>query len=63
MKRSIVVTIACVCALASFADAKPTVNVTATLKDGSLVKGDFLSKSITGATLFEKNLVLAMAAS
>ena len=59
MKRSIIAAIACVCALATLGDAGPTVNVTATLKDGSLVKGDFLSKSITGATLFEKNLVLA----
>ena len=59
MKRSIVNVIACVCALAAFADAKPTVSVTATLKDGSSVRGDFLTKDITGATLFAKNLVLA----
>ena len=59
MKRSIVNVIACVCALAAFADAKPTVSVTATLKDGSSVRGDFLTKDITGATFFAKNLVLA----
>ena len=59
MKRSIVNVIACVCALAAFADAKPTVSVTASLKDGSSVRGDFLTKDIAGATLFAKNLVLA----
>ena len=59
MKRSIVAAAACVCAFAAFADAKPTVSVTASLKDGSSVRGDFLSEGIAGATLFEKNLVLA----
>ena len=59
MKRSIVNAIACVCALAAFADAKPTVSVTASLKDGSSVRGDFLTKGIAGATLFAKHLVLA----
>lgn len=39
--------------------AKPAVLVTASLRDGSTVKGDFLTGKITGATLFEKNLVLA----
>lgn len=39
--------------------AKPAVTVTALLRDGSTVKGDFLTKKITGTTLFEKNLVLA----
>ena len=58
MKRSIITAITCVCAFAALADAKPTVSVTASLKDGSSVKGDFLTKGITGATLFEKNLVL-----
>ena len=58
MKRSIITAITCVCAFAALADAKPTVSVTASLKDGSSVKGDFLTKDITGATLFEKNLVL-----
>ena len=59
MKRSIVAAAACVCAFAAFADAKPTVGVTASLKDGSSVRGDFLSEGIAGATLFAKNLVLA----
>lgn len=58
MKRSIVNAIACVCAFAAFAGTDATVNVTATLKDGSSVRGDFLTKSITGATLFAKKLVL-----
>ena len=59
MKRSIVAAAACVCAFVAFADAKPTVSVTASLKDGSSVRGDFLSEGIAGATLFAKNLVLA----
>ena len=46
-------------AMVAFADARSAVTVTASLKDGSTVKGDFLTKKITGATLFEKNLVLA----
>ena len=58
MKRSIVAAAACVCAFAAFADAKPAVGVTASLKDGSSVRGDFLSEGIAGATLFAKNLVL-----
>ena len=59
MKRSIVAAAACACAFAAFADAKPAVGVTASLKDGSSVRGDFLSEGIAGATLFAKNLVLA----
>ena len=39
--------------------AKPAVTVTASLRDGSTVKGDFLTKKIIGATLFERNLVLS----
>ena len=46
-------------AMTTFATAKPAVSVTASLRDGSTVKGDFLTKKITGATLFEKNLALA----
>ena len=59
MKRSFVNAIACVCVLAAFADAKPTISITASLKDGSSVRGDFLSEGIAGVTLFQKNLVLA----
>lgn len=58
MKRSIVAATACVCAFAVFANAKPTVSVTASLKDGSSVRGDFLAKDIAGSTLFAKNLAL-----
>ena len=46
-------------AVTTFAAAKPAVTVTASLRDGSTVKGDFLTKKITGATLFENNLSLA----
>ena len=55
------VAVCVVAAVAGFAvlAAKPAVMVTASLKDGSTVKGDFLTKKITGATLFEKNLALA----
>lgn len=61
MKRSIISVIACVCALTAFADVTPTVSVTASLKDGSSVRGDFLSEGIAGATLFQKNIVLVPA--
>ena len=59
MKRSIITAIACIWAFAAFARARATVNVTASLKDGSSIKGDFLTKGITGSTLFAPNLVLA----
>jgi len=59
MKKSIVNVIACVCTFAAIAETEATVYITASLKDGSSVKGDFLTKDITGATLFAKNLVLA----
>ena len=59
MKRNIVNAIAYICVFAVFAGTDATVNVTGLLKDGSSVKGDFLTKNITGATLFAKNIVLA----
>ena len=46
-------------AITTFAAAKPAVTVTASLRDGSTIRGDFLTKKITGETLFEKNLALA----
>ena len=46
-------------AITTFAAAKPAVTVTASLRDGSTIRGDFLTKKITGETFFEKNLVLA----
>ena len=61
MKRNYLAAIACVCAFAVFAGAMQTVNVSASLKDGSSIRGDFLTKDITGATLFAKNLVLTPA--
>ena len=48
-----------VTAITTLTAAKTAVTVTASLRDGSTVKGDFLTKKITGATLFEKNLALA----
>lgn len=50
-----------VAAVAGFAvlAAKPAVAVTASLRDGSTVRGEFLTEKIAGATLFEKNLALA----
>ena len=59
MKKIIVNAISCCCALAAFAGTNATVNATASLKDGSSVRGDFLTKGIAGSTLFAKNLVLA----
>ena len=55
------VAVCVVAAAAGFAAlaAKPVVTVTASLADGSTVKGDFLTEKIAGATLFEKNLALA----
>ena len=38
-------------AITTFAAAKPAVTVTASLRDGSTIRGDFLTKKITGATL------------
>lgn len=38
---------------------EPAISVTASLKDGSTVKGDFLTKKVVGAALFEKALALA----
>ena len=59
MKRIIVTVLACFCTFVVSAGARGTVNITATLKDGSSVRGDFLTKNITGTTLFEKSLVLS----
>ena len=57
MFRVAVCVVAAVAGCAALA-AKPAVTVSASLRDGSTIKGDFLTKTITGATLFEKNLVL-----
>lgn len=58
MAKSFVLAAAAAVAFAAVA-AKPVVTATASIKDGSTVKGDFLTERITGATLFEKNLALA----
>jgi len=58
MKRVAVVAVAFVgvfCAV--FAD-DASVSANATLKDGSVVKGEFLTKAINGSTLFSKTLAL-----
>ncbi len=53
-----------VCVAAAFAGsaalaAKPAITVSASLADGSTVRGEFLTEKIAGATLFEKSLALA----
>ena len=58
MNRCLATAIACFCSFAAFAVARTTVSITPTLKDGSSVRGDFLTKDITGEMLFAKNLVL-----
>ena len=44
-----------------FADGTPTVSAMAVLKDGSAVKGKFLTDKVEGTTLFAKNLSLDVA--
>ena len=46
MKKNIVNAIAYFCAIATFTGAVATVNVTTSLKDGSSVKDDFLTKGL-----------------
>ena len=53
-----------ICVAAAFAGcaalaAKPAITVSASLADGSTVRGEFLTEKIAGATLFEKSLALA----
>jgi len=47
-----------VAAFAALAGALPAVSVTASLKDGSTVKGEFLTDKVKGSTLFSKDLAL-----
>lgn len=42
----------------SFADAKPSVSANVLLKDGSSVKGEFLTDKVKGTTTFSKDLAL-----
>lgn len=58
MKLSNICTVAlAVAALTSFA-AEPVITADARLKDGSTVKGEFVTKSIEGSTLFAPKLAL-----
>lgn len=60
MIRQIALAAVAAAAFTAFAGSKPAaISVSASFKDGSTVKGDFLTKKITGVTLFEKNLALA----
>ena len=45
-------------ALTSFADEKGIVSATVSLKDGSTVRGEFLTDKVKGATAFSKGLAL-----
>lgn len=47
----------CTITLSAFA-AKPAINVNAKLKDGSTIKGEFLTKRVIGTTLFTTNISL-----
>ena len=47
--------------LTSFADVKPVVSATASLKDGSSVKGECLTDKVKGSTVFSKGLALDVA--
>lgn len=58
MIKRIVLTAVVVAACAALAGARPVVSVTALLKDGSTVKGEFLTDKVKGTTIFAKELVL-----
>ena len=58
MIKRIVLTAVVVAACAALAGARPAVSVTALLKDGSTVKGEFLTDKVKGPTIFAKELVL-----
>ena len=57
IKRMVWVIAAAISSIA-LADPKQVVSATASLKDGSTVKGDFLTDKMKGTTLFAKELVL-----
>ena len=57
VKRFVLVSVA-VTSFMVLADAKQTVSATASLKDGSTVKGEFLTDKVEGTTFFSKELVL-----
>ena len=58
MIRRIVLTAVAVAACAALAGARPAVSAVAVLKDGSTVKGEFLTDKVKGSTIFAKELVL-----
>lgn len=58
MKKQIALMVIAATAMMAFADDAPTVSVTASLRDGSTVNGEFLTKSISGSTVFKKDLAL-----
>ena len=58
MIKRIVLTAVIVTACAALAGAKSVVSATALLKDGSTVKGEFLTDKVKGTTIFAKELVL-----
>ena len=58
MFKRMVLTTVVVVACAALAGAKSAVSATALLKDGSTVKGEFLTDKVKGSTIFAKELVL-----
>ena len=58
MFKRMVLTTVVVVACVALAGARPAVSVTALLKDGSTVKGEFLTDKVKGTTIFAKELVL-----
>lgn len=58
MKHALIyVATICTVTLSAFA-AKPAINANAKLKDGSNIKGEFLTKRVVGTTLFTTNISL-----
>ena len=58
MIKRIVLMAVVVAAFTALAGARPVVSATALLKDGSTVKGEFLTDKVKGPTIFAKELVL-----
>lgn len=60
MKKPLIIsTVVAAVALAAMAkESAPSVSATAALKDGSTVKGEFLTGKISGTAFFKKDLAL-----
>ena len=58
MKRQVVVAFSFVGLLCAAVAGEVGISANATLKDGSVVKGEFLTKTINGSTLFSKTLAI-----